>query len=217
VRWMEDSDEHDNAKSSWQLIQQFTLVANETLQSQPQQYGNLKMNTEPIEDFQANGNGMQSNATKHHKKGRHLASSSSSSSSSSLGVAYTPCGDPTDSRDVKLKTLVHMRNKAVDEEELTQLNVAVQEELANRAWWDVVVDHVMVQLLGAVEKDRLKKVHHKPRNFGCLKDTISRVEASCGRFDDYSLKWVYTLVNMCEEGVPPTEIGVAFEDACSQY
>jgi len=31
---------------------------------------------------------------------------------------------------------------------------------------------------------------------------MGSVESECGRFDDYSLKWVYTLVNMCEKRVP---------------
>jgi len=37
-----------------------------------------------------------------------------------------------------------------------------------------------------------------PRNFDCLRFIMGFVEEKCGRFSDYSLKYVRNLVNICE-------------------
>ena len=38
----------------------------------------------------------------------------------------------------------------------------------------------------------------QPEDFDCLRYMIDTTEASCGRFSDYSLKYVKNLVHICE-------------------
>ena len=63
-------------------------------------------------------------------------------------------------------------------------------------------------------KDHFKIVRHSPRNFACLRAAVENTEESCGRFTDYSLKWVYVLANLCEEGVDAGLIGAAAQKVC---
>jgi len=201
---MEDSDGHDSSSSTWTLLDQFKIVYNETLQSQPQQYGALSINSEVIEDFQGYD---QFGRGKHHKSHRRQQDSK-------FAVKYTPCGNPADSRDVKLKTLINRRNVAKNNMYRAELDSQIEEELMNRAWWDLVFDHAIFSLVGGVEKDRMKTTRHQPKNFDCLKAAVQGVEDNCGRLDDYSLKYVYTLANMCEERIAATQIADAFQAAC---
>jgi len=195
VRWMEDSDVHD-AASPWTLLDQFKIVANETLQSQPQQYGNLQMNTEDIDHYQA-----LNKFTKTAPKTKAVRS-------------FTPCGTPTDSRDVKLHTLINMRNQATNGLLQQKLDAMVTDELASRARWDFVFDHAVFSMTGAIQKKKLLTARTPVKNFTCLKESMFHVENACGKLDDYSLKWVYVLVNLCEGGYAPQEIKAGFRTAC---
>ena len=40
--------------------------------------------------------------------------------------------------------------------------------------------------------------YHEPKNFDCLRLLVDTYERACGKFDDYSLKYVKYLVNECE-------------------
>jgi hypothetical protein len=41
-----------------------------------------------------------------------------------------------------------------------------------------------------------------PKNFDCLRSMIKAHDESCGRFTDYSLKYVRHLVHTCETETP---------------
>jgi len=46
-----------------------------------------------------------------------------------------------------------------------------------------------------------------PRNFECLKDLVGHFTETCGRFSDYSLKYVKHLVHHCENLSSPAAVG----------
>lgn len=204
VRWLEDSDAHDVTKSSWTLLEQFKLVVNQTLQSQPQQYGNTKLSSEYIDEFQGYDDFPRNDAKskKHHKK--------------SLAVEFTPCNDPSDSRDVKLKTLMNRRDQASADLRGVYDDL-VQEELSSRAQWDLIFTDAAAKLIGGRQVDAMKRSRVAPRNFDCLKGAVNAVEDRCAKLDDYSLKWVYSLVNLCEAGVTVDQIDAAFDEVCSRF
>jgi legumain len=215
VRWLEDSDAHDGSDDKWTLLDQFKVVKNQTLQSQPQQYGDLSVDTEAIDDFQGYNKFPGADPDQHH---------SAPVSTESVALGFEPCGSAVSSRDVKLHTLVNRRNalrmqSELDdgdvEESLEALESAVATELAERAWWDAVFDAAVVDIVGAPRADVVKTVRAPPRSFECLREAMASVEENCGNFNDYSLKWVYTLVNLCEKNVPLSTISNAFSRACS--
>lgn len=45
---------------------------------------------------------------------------------------------------------------------------------------------------------QVMKSYHAPSDFKCLKRAYKTFEQSCFKFDDYSLKYVQTLVNLCD-------------------
>lgn len=50
----------------------------------------------------------------------------------------------------------------------------------------------------------------------CLKGAVEGVEAACGRFSDYSLKYVRNLAEMCKSGRSVNEISSAASRVCVQ-
>jgi len=208
VRWMEDADLHDSLTSTWTLKQQFKVVQEETVQSQAQQYGEQDINSEYIENFEGDKNAQPRRptwlpfSTLKTFQGRHPS------------LKYTPCNDPADSRDIKLKALWKQRENT-PEEKKEQIDYEISYELAHRALVDSFTDSIVQNVVGiGYKKDRLKRVRHAPRDFNCLKGAVAGVEQSCGRFDDYSLKYVYLLANMCEEGYTAEQISAAAKSVC---
>jgi len=208
VRWMEDADIHDTPTSTWNLEEQFKVVFSETVQSQPQQYGQESIDSEVIEDFEGDAN-----AKKHR---RPIASTSAALPAQRPELSYTPCGSAADSRDIKLKTLLNMKRAAVESgDERPDIDQAISEELNHRAVADLFSDSILHRLTGSgAEKERLKRIRSLPRDFDCLKAAVAAVETRCGKFDDYSLKYIYQLVNVCEDGYSIDEITDAATAVC---
>jgi len=197
VRWMEDADVHDSATSTWSLNDQFKVVFNQTIMSQPQQYGQLTIAAEPIEHFEGYKEGAFIGNPRKRKVGD-----------------YTPCGTSTDSRDVKLHYLMNRRDLAKTTQEQARWQVEVEAELKMRAQADYTIDKMLQTIMGP-KKNLMKSVRHPLTKFDCLKAAVRDVEVHCGKFNDYSLKWIYTLANMCEEGVSPVQIAKVASDVCS--
>jgi len=235
VRWMEDADVHDKADSQWTLEEQFKVVASETVQSQPQQYGQLSIDEESINEFEglaqedASAEEDQTSLDSLRQwitllrgrmdrkdKAKLTAHGSAPSVPTRPVLKYTPCGSQASSRDVKLKTLLHMRQSALANGATSdELDLAIQTELQSRASADFVFDEIMMRVAGdAVEKEHLKRRRYAPRKFPCIKAAVSGVEANCGKLTDYSLKYVYLLVNACERGARAEQIIEAARDVC---
>ena len=55
-----------------------------------------------------------------------------------------------------------------------------------------------------------------PNNFECMKEVIEIHDKECGKFDDYSLKYVKHIVQACELGTLSTEfISSQMKGACT--
>jgi len=72
-----------------------------------------------------------------------------------------------------------------------QAHLELQEELIHR----MKVDHIFEDLFGAISGNEEIPL---PRNFDCLRSMVNAYTESCGKFSDYSLKYVKYLVNECE-------------------
>ena len=57
------------------------------------------------------------------------------------------------------------------------------------------------------------RYHQVPDN-DCLRTLVEGVEARCGRFTDYGLRWVRGLVNTCVAGYEEAAVLDAAQKAC---
>jgi hypothetical protein len=228
---MEDADRHDRPNSEWSLEDQFKVVYSETAESQPQQYGEESIDAEEIVEFEGDkteksqpfpDNQVAHSHRHRHRRGRHYGDATPeqpvpSSFDLAMDLDYTPCGsgDFADSRDIKIRWLLKQQARQSSATELEALKQQIEEELNHRATADLFADAILMKLTkSAREKERLKRAHHVPQDFECLKSAVSVVESFCGDFDDYSLKYVYQLANLCEEGYDVDEIAGAALEVC---
>jgi hypothetical protein len=66
------------------------------------------------------------------------------------------------------------------------------------------VDHIFQTILGS--KLEATKEFAAPRNFECLKGLVEHYTENCGKFSDYSLKYVKYLVLECETLSVPSAV-----------
>lgn len=50
--------------------------------------------------------------------------------------------------------------------------------------------------------------------WSCHHSALDAVDAACGAFNDYSLKFTGTIANLCKLGVPATQIAKAAQQVC---
>ena len=139
---------------------------------------------------------------------------------------WVPSKEAVSSRDVKLAVLQHRYLAAKDLESKMYAAALVEEEIEYRLSVDVLFDEVIGFVVGAVNDancsmeedtvDAIKYGHVRPKNYDCLKNAYSEYEANCERFGDYSLKYVNTLVNLCEIFGDEMIIKDAFENLCQK-
>lgn len=66
------------------------------------------------------------------------------------------------------------------------------------------IDHIFETIAGEeLKNNEAHGTFPLPRNFDCLRNTISHYETHCGRLEDYSLKYVKYLVKACETLTTP--------------
>jgi len=66
--------------------------------------------------------------------------------------------------------------------------------------------------------DAIMYGHIRPSNYQCLKYVYKKYEENCEKFTDYSLKYVNTLVNLCEVFGDESVIEASFKNICTdQY
>jgi len=218
IRWMQDSTENWDAYES--LLKQFQDVAAIVKESQPQKYGDERFENEAIEDFEA--------FEDHESKMTALKKSSTARSSEDKAWAYTkewvPSSKSVSSRDVKLAVLQFQFLSAKGDEAMTDAAILVMEEVGHREDVDLVFDELIKfvtgyngneGLLGRDDMvDAIKYGHIRPTNFECLKEVYAAFEMDCEPFDDYSLKYVSSLANMCELYGDSAHIKSAMECIC---
>ncbi len=92
-----------------------------------------------------------------------------------------------------------------------EAHLDMQEELTKR----MKADHVFESFHGKALTD--SQDFPLPRNFDCLRATMSSYETHCERFSDYSLKYVKYLVKACEsENTPVDMLLHRIQTACNK-
>jgi len=82
-----------------------------------------------------------------------------------------------------------------------EAHLALQEEITQR----MKADHIFEEFMGHKLDKESEKTFPLPRNFDCLRTTMDTYEGACGKFTDYSLKYVKYLVKACESENTPVE------------
>lgn len=200
IRWMQDSTNNWNDWES--LIQQFQNVKKIVTESHPQQYGDNNFENEPIEDFEAYQDRIKPNNTllkllDSTKKDKNQ----SISCPSSFNPNWQPSKIGVDSRDVKLAILQNRYLNSLLLENKILYKELIEEELRYRLKIDLIFEKIIITVTGITDDefiDALKYGHLVPTNYNCLKRAYAEYEEECDKFTDYSLKYITTLVNLCE-------------------
>ena len=153
-------------------------------------YGDLKFINEPIGNFMGNLNlnetrvdffeRMFNKAKEQVKEITGLEFSKSSMDQKLISAV--------NSRDIKLN---HLYAK-VQRQNSHKAQLELSQELSKRMRSDYVFEK-FIELTGI---DASEKV--LPNDFDCLKEVIDTHDKECGKFDDYSLKYVKHIVQACE-------------------
>jgi len=192
IRWLEDSDS-ENEKSDT-LGSQYKLLVTEVKESHPQAYGDLSIQSEVLGDFQSYGKSG-------YRKGYSSAQQGVFSSASS--------------RDVRLFALTQKLH-AASEETKGDIQAELLAEVAGRVHADEVFGKIAT-LMDPRQEIQAYISETKalpPRNFRCLRSAVDFFESKCGKFTEYSLKYVRVLNNLCEMEFGISSIHSAIEGAC---
>lgn len=184
VNWMENSDVTDMSKES--LEAQFQIVQKLTDKSHVMQFGSLAFDSEPIADFQTT-------------KGAGVRHAPLAPSVASMEDLAARSGSAVSSRDVPLHTLYHAYLRAPEASlEKARANERVQAELASRSAADSAFQKLALAVMGTASGPQMLDVYTPPTQFDCARAVNDAVEAVCGRYTDYSLKYTRVVVNLCE-------------------
>jgi len=183
IRWMQDSTNNWNSFES--LINQFKNVKNLTKESQPQKYGDIKFDNEPIEYFEAYQNRTNNNNT--HKN---------------YNKNWIPSKNSINSRDVKLAILQHRYLNTNNINNKIYYTELIEIEIEYRLKIDLIFDELVKYVVDYTNtNDIIYKIQNEyiiPTNFKCLKFMYKLYESLCeNKFTDYSLKYVNTFNNLC--------------------
>lgn len=183
VNWMEDSDREDISKET--LQSQFETVKALTNLSHVMEYGNLTMGDKfMVSQFQAEN-----------------------------GYVYKPViglpapikkTDAIRTEDVIMKTLEKKLEKETDmikrDEILKQMQTVYQSQLTVISVFDQIVYGSISGLNLDVKEMLISK--HKLRNHECYKPIVDTIIEKCFSLrNDYVLRHLYKMVNLCENGV----------------
>lgn len=188
VNWMEDSDKAKMGSET--LLTQYNTVKKETSRSHVLQWGELDWDTEPIGDFQS---GLIDSIKKkdfwHNLK--HIGKAIFKDAVHwDEAISKEKNDFAVDSRDVKL----HYLYQKVKEDPSIDNMDALQAELKYRTEVDTLFKEMFPVHMQAI-KD---KTYPAPTDFQCLRDLIDSYEGTCGKLNDYSLKWVAAFSAECE-------------------
>jgi len=210
VNWMEDSDAHAD-KMSETLKTQFDTVKKETTKSPVQEFGNLDIQKEPIGAFQST----QTGEVPEHKKFWKLLKSGAKNLVKDIfdideKMAYIKNESAVNSRDIGLHYLYNRVMLDATPEATNNLTEALNARMT--------VDKRFASLFPVHMEAFNKNESPIPTDFDCYRSLIDTYEKSCGKFDDYSMKYMGVLAAECEglKSVPenmPKSIA-KIQDAC---
>lgn len=183
VNWMEDSDREDISKET--LQRQFEVVRDLTNLSHVMEYGNLTMGSKfVVSQFQAES-----------------------------GYVYKPViglpapvkkTDAIRTEDVRMKTLEKKLEHETDmikrNEILNQMQELYQSQITVISTFDQIIDGAIKGLNIMPEEILLKR--QKLTNHGCYVPVVDYIIEKCFNLkNDYVLRHLYKMVNLCEKGV----------------
>eukprot|EP01015_Nassula_variabilis_P004155 TRINITY_DN1287_c0_g1_i2.p1 TRINITY_DN1287_c0_g1~~TRINITY_DN1287_c0_g1_i2.p1 ORF type:complete len:453 (-),score=124.91 TRINITY_DN1287_c0_g1_i2:127-1485(-) len=194
ISWMEDTERGDLTET---LNDQYEIVKKRVTKSQVLEWGELGLNVQPIGNYHANG---FQPTTINRLKAQFLRKMVSFETARGI-----------DSRDVKLHYLNNRHQIYNNLESSQALRAEINERLG--------ADHKFAQLskyFNFPAEDLLTQT--SPEDFNCLKESVTVYEQTCGKFSDYSLKYVQFLVNVCEKrrDLPKEEILAGIATVCAR-
>lgn len=219
VNWMEDSEAHDPKTET--LEEQYKTVKQLTPDSPVQIFGEFDFGNMFVSDFQGvdDGEGEFTNAVKDllkniPKYGGQIAEVMDNVYTAKTAGLSHPKTSNVNSRDAKLHYLFHKVSNGGGEKAHKDL----KDELDHRMFVDKLFEVTFPKHYGEEKGDEVE-LTVQPTNFDCLRYLMDSVENNCGRFSDYSLKYVKHLVHVCENqdetGVVQAALKIA--DFCEAY
>lgn len=191
VKWMEDSDKEVLTKET--LAQQFKIVKQETNTSHVQQYGDLSMNKLHVSEFQG------------------------SKKTEPIILPKVPL-TPMRSRDVPLAIAKQKVLKAQSPEEKSEMQKKVNKIIRNRLY----LSKTVMEIVSMVSRsdDHVTKIwqgRSELRDFACYDEVRAYFNEECFKLskNEYALDFMYVLVNLCENGIPPRVQKQAMERVCT--
>merc|ERR1712083_584081 len=236
INWMQDSQY--NMTSGETLLHQFDLVKALTNESTVEEFGDLSIQQEPVQFFQADGylsreeenqveeenvrrrneNDKLLNLSKMIKasktkkfKNKGLSGKQKENRAARLRTAEINLTQLVDSRDVGITTLLNRMKVATYEgniELATQLGQEISEEFQYRQNVDLAIKKIIQQVVTSdnrypQEKTDVKHWYHMKRDlvrkdYDCLRMMVGLYQENCYRgLEDYSMKYVRVLANLC--------------------
>ncbi|XP_059178979.1 legumain-like [Physella acuta] len=185
VFWMEDSDVEDLSQET--LQSQFKLVKKETNTSHVMEYGDLKMGNLKLADFQGNLTSRTFNF------GR--------------GLPYHPTVDAVPSEDVKMEILKRkIRSDSSNQETLKAYESLIKLKQESEDYFKKVVELVTPFPLYEIYL-------HAPlqfTDFKCYRESLRLISDMCPGLslvqNDYALRKLRVIANMCEADIPHQKI-----------
>eukprot|EP00753_Platysulcus_tardus_P021751 PLAT9108.2.p1 GENE.PLAT9108.2~~PLAT9108.2.p1 ORF type:complete len:436 (+),score=229.28 PLAT9108.2:77-1384(+) len=201
VNWMQNSDKGDKET----LEAQYKLVATETTKSEVMQYGQQTFTSEAIGQFQGD-----MNSANPILPAFTAALRLRGATDDDLLAVRQPTVH-VDSREASMHSLYH-RYIAASGDLRARLGEALRTELAHRAHMTRVFD-VMADTVFGERAAELKSYNLPATAFDCHRAVDAAVEAKCGKYGDYTLKFHNIVVNMCETADEATVLA-AVDAAC---
>lgn len=191
VNWMEDTDNHDKDYKET-LLTQYETVKKETTKSPVCEWGDLNIQKESIGAFQSTQDGSVAEGK---KKFWHLLKHGAKKFVKDVfdvdeKMAHAKTHSAVDSRDINL----HQLYNRVMEENTPEATAALTEALNNR----MTVDKRFAELFPVHMEAFNKKDLPVPTDYDCYRTLVDAYENSCGKFDDYSMKYMGVLAAQCE-------------------
>lgn len=219
IRWMQDTTNNWDAYES--LITQYNDVAAIVKESQPQQYGDESFDAEPIEFFEAYQDRKSEEVVEWLKNSMRNWVKEDVIVPAQFDKTWRPSALAVSSRDVKLAVLQHRYLAATEMDDKMYWAALVEEEINYRLEADLVFDQLIKFVAGYsnlwIDEEFVEAVqygHLRVTNYDCLKYVYAKYEETCERFSDYSLKYVNTLVNLCQVFDDAELIEAGFQDIC---
>jgi len=190
VKWMEDSDKEDLKAET--LKKQFKIVKRETNTSHVMEYGDDKIATEHVGDFQG------------------------AKDAEPVFYPDVPLG-AVPQEQVPLAILQHRLMATTDDKEVEAIVSEMKSLMDNHKdiadTMQKIVDSASYHVMQA---QRVSTTRLPLRNFDCYELMVDHFDRHC--FDlsrnEYALRQLYKLVNLCEEGVPMNVIAKSIYNVC---